>query len=268
VNRATRAAISVIEFPYPSPFSVTRARAFDASKMAAEGVNVVYTEKVHLSGYDGLLYRVRQVANGEPVERWKLGMGDEQRSVIIEATYSQSDPQALSDLLRTILLSVRWVLPEPSSWFKGLHFQITESAALKIVEREPEGLLLRAADALIPAPGPTLLVAEQSGLPDIPPDLNYKVVDIEAARQMLESEFTDIRNVGGEAIMQGELHAQEVTADARRKDDRVAVRVYALMIVDPNHHRAYFAYGAAGLASARRFMPEFQAVARSLKPTP
>jgi hypothetical protein len=40
------------------------------------------------------------------------------------------------------------------------------------------------------------------------------------------------------------------------------------MTIDPNHHRAYFAYGAADPASAKRFMPEFQAVARSLKPTP
>jgi hypothetical protein len=234
----------------------------DHKQLAKRGIKVLHTETVRLSGYEGVLQLQERGRGRDAMEVWKLLLGDMQRSMTIEASYPDKAPRAVGEQLRRALLSVRWRVGEPDK-LAGLHFSISESSLMKIAERTTGGVLLRPDEAPLPDPSPGMLVGERPLTPN-PGDIET------TAKQLLNesTEVTDIVNVSGERFQQAKLKAYELTADARRSGDGKPERIYQLLIYDPAQQRAYVAAGVVGKASAGRYMHEFQAVGRSLKPKP
>lgn len=260
-NPLTHSIISVTEFPQPSPFPLLRAQMNDKQRLKKRGVKVLRSEKVEVSGHEGQLQLERRGRGPDAVEAWRLGVGDMLQSMTIEGIYPVGAPAAVSDELRKAVLSVVWHVEQADSKFEGLHFRIKEGEFMKIAEHNPNGLLLRPDEAPLPDPAPVLVMGEMA--------MAGGPIE-EAARQLLQKtrEMTDIGHVHGEHFKVARLDAYEITATGRRSGDNLAERIYDLVIYDPSQQRAYVAVGVVGEASAKRYMHEFQDVARSLTPKP
>jgi len=260
-NPLTHASISVTEFPEPSPFAMLRQQMTDKHRLTKRGVKVLRSEKVEVSGHEGQLQLERRGRGATATEAWRLGLGDMQQSMTIEGIYPVGAPSAVSDELRKAVLSVVWHVEQPDAKFEGLHFRIKEGAYMKIAEHGANGLVLRPDESPIPDPGPILLMGEMA--------LASGQIE-EVAGELLKKskEVTDIGNVHGERLKIARLDAYELTAAGRRSGDNMPERIYELVVYDPSQQRAYVAAGIVGEASAKRYMREFQDVARSLTPKP
>jgi hypothetical protein len=258
-NPRSHATIAVTEIP--APFPQLRAQMSDHRRLAQLDVKVLHTEKVTVSGHEGLLQLERRGTKRNHKEAWRLGLGDLQQSLSIEAIFPVDAPSSVRDELRTALLSVTWRQESPDAKFEGLHFRIKESSIMKIAEHSPNGIVLRPNVAPVPDPAPILVMGEMT-LP------GGELEQVSGQLLRNTKQLTEIGNVHAERLKVGRLAAYEITAEGHRAGDRLIESIYQLVVYDPDQQRAYVAAGVMGRESAGRYMREFQDVGRSVTPKP
>ncbi|MCC2545152.1 hypothetical protein LJY25_01730 [Hymenobacter sp. BT175] len=107
---ATGASIMVNELPGSAPVMI---KNLTESALAARGMKLLHKEPVNTPGVKGMLYKIKQHANGIMYRKSILVFGDEARTLMATATY----PEAHSELeapLQASLLTCRYA-PQQSN---------------------------------------------------------------------------------------------------------------------------------------------------------
>jgi hypothetical protein len=253
-----RASIMVVELD--APFTEMEGR-LTPEAFAAQGMRVVTSEALSVDSMRGRLVAVTQEARGETFEKWALMFGDDSLTVIITATYPQS-AQSLSEPLKRAVLSARLADRAPENPLAGLNFRITEGPRLRIAGRLGNTLLLNESGQIPnPAPASPFLVVGASVS-------QVDLSDLEAfsRRRITQTvSFSRISNVTGTSVSIDGAPGYELFADAVHTESSTPVKLYQVVVAEGSHY--HLVQASAGVEQAADFMPEFQAIARSLRRT-
>jgi hypothetical protein len=254
-----RASIVVVQLE--APFAEMEGR-LTAEAFAEQGMRVRGSEQVAVDSMRGRLVAVTQEARGEAFDKWALMFGDGDVTVIITATYPQSAADSLGEPMKQAVLSARLGNQAPADPLAGLSFRITEGPRLRIATRVGNTLLLNETGHL-PNPGPAspfLAVgasASQANLDDL---------EAFARRRITQTaNFSQVSNVTGATVTIDGSPAYELFADAVHTESSTPVRLYQVVVAEGNHY--HLIQASAGVDAAADFIPEFQAIARSLRRT-
>jgi hypothetical protein len=254
-----RASIMVVELD--APFSEMEGR-LTAEAFAAQGMTVRNSEPLSVDSMRGRLVAVTQTGGGETFEKWALMFGGDSVTVIITAAYPQRLADSLSEPLKRAVLSARLTERAPADPLEGLDFRVTEGPRLRIARRI----------------GNTLLLNESGQLPNPTPASPFLVVgasvsqvdlgDLEAfARRRITqtASFSQVTNVTGTPVTIDGSAGYELFADAVHTESSTPVRLYQVVVAEGSHY--HLIQASAGVDRAADFIPEFQAIARSLRRT-
>lgn len=257
-HAASGASIQVAEVP--APFDELRA-GFTVQEMASRGMTLRASEALTIGGQDGVLLAVSQRARGIEFEKWIVVFGDNSATVMVTGTYPASAAAEMSGRVRKSVLSAR-LREGPLDPLEGLGFHVTESPRLKIATRVSNTILLNEAGNLAyPQPGSAALVIGSSVA-------TVDLSDVEAfARRRIQqiAALSDIGNVSGQPISIDGITGFELFADARHADTSLPMRVYQVVL--PEGSQYILIRGLVRADQAEEFIPQFQAVTRSLRRT-
>lgn len=251
------ASIMVTEIPGP----IAQVRAgMTKTGLAGRGMALVESEELKVGGEEAQLVRVTQSAAGVSYEKWLLLFGNARESVVVVATYKEQDASSKREPMKRAVLSARRDENTTSDRLEGLPFRIDETDTLKIANRVSNLLLLteRGIAGAVDTDSPLLVVG--ASINDV--DLSDLAAFADRRLRQIE-QVSDVAHVEGTAMEVGGLPAYELTASAADKSTGKPLRVYQLVVA---HGSTYFlAQGMVGVKRAEQFVPEFRAVARSLR---
>ncbi|WP_420126557.1 hypothetical protein [Longimicrobium sp.] len=252
---------SIVVVQLEAPFAQMEGRLTDEA-FAEQGMRVRGSEQLSVDSLRARLVAVTQEARGEAFDKWALMFGDGEVTVIITATYPQRLAPSLDEAMRRAVLSARLGDRAPADPLAGLNFRIDEGPRLRIAQRLGNTLLLNESGR-IPNPGPAspFLVV---GVSVAPSDLG----DLEAfsrRRITQTASFSRISNITGSAVTIDGSPAYELFADAVQTESSTPVRLYQVVVAEGSHY--HLIQASAGVESAAEFIPEFQAIARTLRRT-
>jgi hypothetical protein len=254
-----RASIMVVELA--APFTEMEAR-LTPEAFAEQGMRVRTSEALSVDSMRGRLVAVTQEGGGETFEKWALMFGDDSVTVIITASYPQRSADSLSEPLKRAVLSARLTDVVPADLLEGLNFRIAEGRRLRIARRLGNTLLLNESGQLPnPSPASPFLVV---GASVSQADLG----DLEAfarRRIMQTASFSQVSNVTGAPVSIDGTAGYELFADAVHTESSTPVKLYQVVVAEGSHY--HLIQASAGVDHAADFIPEFQAIARSLRRT-
>lgn len=255
-----QSSIAVTELPLP--FSEMEARLTPES-FAQQGMRLRGpSEPFAVDGMRGTLISATQEARGTTFEKWALMFGGDSMTVIVTATYPAARADSLREPMRQAVLSTRWAGDAASDPLEGIGFRVTESPRLRIARRMGNMLALNETGTLPDStPGSPLLVIGQS----------VSAVDLRdleafsAGRLRQMATVSGITNLVGEALTLDGARAYEMVADAVHTASGTPLRVYQVVLAEGSQYLLMQGMVDAGRADV--FIPEFRAVARSLRRT-
>ncbi|HVH12845.1 MAG TPA: hypothetical protein VM759_07330 [Longimicrobium sp.] len=258
-REAALASIMVSELDAPFGQMVER---LTPEAFAAQGMTVHTLDSLSLGGVPARLLSLTQEVDGVPFDKWVVMFGDDTVTTIVTAAYPSDSAASLGEPMRQAVLTARRGAP-PSDPLAGLGFQL-DLGRLRVAERMGNTLALNESGAL-----PNEDVAEPLvvvGRSVAPADLS----DLEAfSRRRVTRlgnllEFTGISGGGPVTLAIGAGY--ELYADAVDTESGTAIRVYQVVIPDGDH---YFLFqGLIGADRAHEVIPEYQALARTLRRMP
>jgi hypothetical protein len=252
---------SIVVVQLEAPFTEMEGRLTDGA-FAEQGMRVRGSEQLSVDSLRARLVSVTQEARGEAFDKWALMFGDGEVTVIVTAAYPQRLAGSLSEPMRRAVLSARLGDRAPADPLAGLNFRIDEGPRLRIAQRLGNMLLLNETGR-IPNPGPSspFLVV---GVSIAPVDLG----DLEAfsRRRITQTvSFSQISNVTGSTVTIDGSPAYELFADAVETGSSMRVRLYQVVVAEGTHY--HLIQASVSVESAAEFIPEFQAIARTLRRT-
>jgi hypothetical protein len=256
----TLASILVTEMP--APFSEMNAK-LTTEALAGGGMMVRSADSVTIGGRAGRLFSLTQEIDGVPFEKWVLVFGDDSGTAFVTGAYPQASAAALSEPIRLAVLSARRSGRPVGDPFEGIGFHIDPGSRLRIAERMGNVLALNEGGTLPnPEPdSPFLMVGSSVNEVDI--------ADVEAfsrSRVMRLGSMTEITGVtSGAPITIDGAAGWELFADAVYTESATPLKVYQVVIPEGDHY--ILIQGLVGADQAAEFIPEFQAIARTLRRT-
>ncbi|MBA4076104.1 MAG: hypothetical protein C0508_13760, partial [Cyanobacteria bacterium PR.023] len=97
IDKATQSSIMVTEMP--SPFEATTA-GFNEEGLASRSMKLASKEAVTVGDYPGILCSVKQTAYGTDFSKWILAFGDKDRTIVVTASFPDSEAEKLSASLK------------------------------------------------------------------------------------------------------------------------------------------------------------------------
>lgn len=253
------ASIMVTEIPGP----IAQVRAgMTKTGLAGRGMTLVESEETKVGGEEAQLVRVTQSAAGVTYEKWLLLVGSASSSVVVVATYKEGDAPSLRESMKRALLSTHRAAGEAGDRLEGLTFRIDETERLKIASRVSNLLILTAGGVAGPVDPENALLVVGASINDV--DLSDLAAFAERRLRQIE-QVSGVAHLEGAALEVGGLPAYELTATASDKSTAKPLRVYQLVVADGSTY--FLAQGLVGATKAGEFVPEFRAVARSLRRT-
>lgn len=252
---------SIVVVQLEAPFTEMEGR-LTAEAFAEQGMRVRSSEQLSVDSMRGRLVAVTQEARGTTFDKWALMFGDDAVTVIVTATYPRHVADSLSEPMKRAVLSARVGARAPANPLEGLNFRITEGSRLRIAQRVGNMLLLNESGRL-PNAGPEspFLVVGASVSP-------VELGDLEAfARRRITQtvSFSQVSNVSGAPVSIDGSPAYELFADAVHTESSTPVKLYQVVVAEGSHY--HLIQASAGVGAATEFIPEFQAIARSLRRT-
>ncbi len=254
---ATGSAIVVTELPGPVS-EVTAAMTEDG--LATQGMRLLESSEVSVGGRSALLLHAAQFVSGIEFEKWTLALGEQNRTVLVVATFPKAAAEQLREPLRAALLTVKWSPRVERVRTDGLPFAISESADLKITQRVSNTLLLGKPGAAVKVDPSAPLVVAGMSIHDI------AITDVESfARDRIQrtSQITGVSGIAGESVRIDGLAGYELRAEARDQASGTPLRVYQLLLA--NSRQYFLVQGLVGADQFERFLPQFRAIGRSLR---
>ena len=253
------AASSIMVTEIPAAADQLRA-AMTRDGLARQGMTLLTASPGSVSGLDATLLHVSQSAGGATFEKWMILFGDQANTVMVVATYPQALAASLSEPMKQSVLSARWDPSQSVGLFDGLTFRVAESDTLKFARRISNMIMLTEG-------GHQEQVGPSEPFAVVGTSLHQvAIADVETfSKQRLAqtTEITGLTNLQGRAITVDGLPAYELTAEANDLQSGTPLSVYQLVAAEG---QAYFLIqGLVGRAKGQRFLPEFRAIASSLR---
>lgn len=260
-REAARASIAVTELV--APFSVIAGR-LTPEAFAAQGMAVRTYDTVAVEGASARLLSLTQNATGGPYGKWVLVFGDERATVLVTATYPADAEASLGEPMKQAVLSARRSRETPADPLEGIGFTVDPGTRLRIASRMGNNLSLNETGSLpMEDKGAPFLVIGQSvaevDLGDLEAFARRRVANVGSTLQV-----TGI--TGGGPVTIGGAAGYELFADARAAEGGAAVKVYQVVLPEGSHYLLLM--GFVGAERAAEFIPEFQSIARTLRPAP
>jgi len=257
-NAESGASIMVTEVP--AAFSAVTA-GFTREQMAPRGMTLRESHAQTVEGRPALLLAITQTANGITFDKWILAFGDDSTAVLVTGTYPQASADRLGEPIRQAVLSARRSAG-PLDPFDGLGFRITEGPRLRIAKRMSNMLMLNegGTPGNLASGAPMLVVGSSLG------EVDLSNVEAFARRRLTQIDSTlRMSNVSGGPVTIDGAPGWELFADAPESQVWEPTRIYQVVLAEGSHY--ILVQGFVGPERAADFIPEFQAVARSLRRT-
>jgi hypothetical protein len=254
---ATGSSIVVTELPGPVS-EVTAAMTADG--MATQGMRLLESSETSVAGRSALLLHAAQSVSGIEFEKWTLAFGEQNRTVLVVATFPKAAGEQLREPLRAALLTVKWSPQVERVRTEGLPFAIAETPELKITRRVSNTLLLGKPGTAVKVDPADPLVVVGVSIHDI------KITDVASfARDRIQrtSQITGVSGIVGESVRVDGLDGYELRAEARDQASGTPLRVYQLLLA--NSRQYFLVQGLIGADQAEHFLPQFRAIGRSLR---
>lgn len=251
------ASITVSEVP--QPFDMYR-QNFSREAIEDRGMSVREHGRLTVDSFDGILVRGIDATGETAYEAWLLVFGDLRRSVMIIASYPERQAAGFRVEARDALLSVQWEPAMDLDPMEGLDFEIEASRRLRISGKFPDTLILtEEGRGRTSVDAPFLVVSSRPGRFDFG---NLE----EFSRQQLDQ----IDIIEQPTVVEGKLKSvagmagYEITAEATESRSGTPLGVYQLVLGEKG--AVFIVQGFVGADRAPEFLPEFRAVAESLRP--
>lgn len=255
-----RASIMVTELE--APFSLMESR-LTTQAFAREGMRMRSSEPFAVDSLRGRLIAVTQNApDGVTYDKWVLMFGDDRFTSIVTGTYPAESAGALSEPLKQAVLTSRWGSGPPADPLEGLGFRVTPGPRLRIANRTGNAIALNESGSL-PNPDPAApFVVIGSSISEV------DLTDVEAFARRRMGQIATISqtsNVTGGPVSIDGAAGYEMFADAVHAESSLPLRVYQVVLAEGRHY--ILIQGFVGADRAEDVIPEFQALARSLRRT-
>jgi hypothetical protein len=250
--------ITVLPGPY-AKISAGLTREF----MKPRGWTFLSRQEIKVDGVPGFLVHFDQPAHGDVYRKWSLVFGDERKTTMVTATFPKELEAELSARLKTAVLSVRLDQPAGDTPEALPPFTITASPKLKRITTASRTLAYTK-EGVIPVKSPTepMFIAAPSLGKGVTGDLRQfaeRRMKATAGAKRLAIKSTEPITVDG-------LEGYESLAEAEHDGSGAPLVVYQVMLFDDG---AYILMTAlVGSELRDEYLPEFKAMARSLKRKP
>jgi hypothetical protein len=253
----TGSSIMVTEIP--GPYGAVSA-GMNAEGLKTQGMTLLSSESVEVAGLSGLLLSATQEVQGRTFQKWLSFFGNDDRTVLVMATFPRASSETMSEALKRSVLSAQWQPPDSEAVsLDGLTFDIKESDQLKVSVRLGNMLLLSKGGARPPLPpdAPILSIG-----PSLSPVAIDDLEQFAKARIVQTATVEGITVLEGKAIVVAGRPAYELTASGIHDTSRVPLVVWQVVLVKGQHY--YLAQGRAVAATAETYIPEFRKIVSSL----
>jgi hypothetical protein len=259
-QEATLASIMVTELP--GAFSEMDAR-LTPEALAEGGMTVRSADSLTVGGRPGRLFALTQQVDGVAFEKWVLVFGDEDGTAFVTGAYPRESAATLSEPIRLAVLSARRSGRPVGDPFEGIGFRIDPGSRLRIAERMGNTLAINGTGTLPnDDPGAPFLVVG-------PSISEVELDDVEAFSRIRAGRLGNMLRLssitgGGPVTIDGGA-GWELFADVTDLDDETPIKMYQVVIPEGGNYILLQAFVDEARAAA--FIPEFQAIARSLRRT-
>lgn len=251
---------SVVVVRLPGPFAEVT-RGFTADGLKTQRITLRSRQNVTIDGQPGLLLNVTQDAQGTTFGKWIAATGDASQTVLVTASFPDDRSAPLSGKLKATVLSVRKDRPaKPSAPDAGLPFAITPSAKLKPASSIGKTLLYTR-DGVIPAKSPSdplFVVAPSMGKA---PMGDPKAFALKRMQQTAQTSAVVVTS--HQAVLIDGRNGFETLATAKDASSGTPLRLYQTLLFDGDEYVVM--QGLVGSEQAPVYLPEFKAMARSLR---
>ncbi|HEX6373638.1 MAG TPA: hypothetical protein VF006_32225 [Longimicrobium sp.] len=255
-REAARASIMVTEVP--AAFSLMESR-LTPQAFAGQGMVLRGSEPFAVDSLRGRLISASQQApDGVTYDKWVLMFGDDSATAIVTATYPQDSAASCSEPMKQAVLTARWSRA-PADPLGGIGFRVTTGPRLRIATRLGNSVAINETGTLPnTVPGAPLLVIGTSVA-----EVDLGDLEAFARRRLMQMPgISNYSNVSGCPLTIDGAAAHQLTADAVQTDDSTPLKLFQVVLPEGSHY--ILVQGLVAADRAADFIPEFQAIARSL----
>lgn len=250
---------SVMAVRIPGPYSKVIA-GFTREHMKARGWTLHSREEVKVDGVAGILVHFEQPAGGQVFLKWSLSFGDQQQTTMVTATFPKTRERELSARLKSAVLSTRPERAPGRDPAADLPFTIAASEKLRLTAGLSKTLAYTK-DGVIPTRSPKdpLFIAAPALGKVIAADKRQF-----AERRLYQTAHTKRLMVESTVpITIDGLHGYESLAEGEDAQSGTPLVIYQVILFDNDSY--ILMQGLVGTDLRDEYLPEFKAIARSLK---
>jgi hypothetical protein len=250
---------SIMVLSIPAPYSAVSA-GMTKEQLKKRGWSLKTRDDVSVNGLLGILVHFEQPAGDEVFLKWSFMFGDDQKTTMVTATFPKAQEPALSARLKSAVLSLRpdrATTPVPGA---DLPFTLAASEKLKISPGISRTLAYTKDGVfMIKSPDDPLFVATSSIGEAIVGDRQKF-----AEQRVLGTVHTkQIKVKSNDRITIDGLDGFESLAEADEDLSGTALVLYQVILFDEGSY--ILMQGHVGANRRDDFLPEFKAIARSLR---
>lgn len=246
----------------PGPYAELT-RGFDAAPMKEQGMTLRQKQNIKMGNLPGMLLRLSQQAFGTNYEKWIAVFGNAEQTFMVTATYPETGAKQFSAPLKAVVLSARSVGSKPDAIAESLPFTLTPSAKLKPASGIGK-MLLYTRDGTVQqrSPQDPLFIAAPSlGKVPVADRREY------AQNRLSQTAQTKVgKTLSHEPTEINGLEGFETVAEAQDARSETPLALYQVMLFDEEGY--ILMQGMVGASMREEYLPEFKAMARSLKQKP
>jgi len=260
---AAGASIMIIEMPTPYRDTVG---GLTREGLAGGNMTFVDSEPIDVSGFEGILIDVQQRFNDVDYAKWLLVSGDGSHTLLITASYPDSNAAEFREPLRAALMSATWDPTLAIDQYAGLDWTIEPPEGLHLIESPGAFLMYTESGEVSPADrgAPLYVVAPSMGR-----------TEITNIRATAEQEVLGLAQVTGIEIEQSrvftlaeldrvapnQFRGWEIVAHARDLDTGIELVVHQVMIMSASGYVRMV--GLVGVPGRAVWVERFRVTARS-----
>lgn len=250
---------SIMLTKIPAPFDEV-SKGFAPEHMKPRGLIYRSKEELKIGQVPAVLVHFEQTQLFTVYGKWALVFGDAKRTIMVTATYPKADAKDLEPAIKAAVLSTQLDDSPAISAAEALPFTLTPSKKLVACEAQPRSLTYNR-DGKIPATAPDdpMFIAA----PSLGKGLILSRKGLAQRRIQQLPGLQDVKLQSTEEITIDGLKGFEVTATAVDQKTGGAMQVYEVILFEDGGY--ILALGLVGEKHAAEFLPEFKAMAESIR---
>jgi hypothetical protein len=256
-HRESQSSIMALSIPAPAK---KLSAGFTKEAISSRGWVFRDRQEIKIDGVPGVLVHFEQAAGGKVFLKWSVVFGDEDRSTIITATFPKELEKKESARLKAVLLTTRLERVEKPAPGTDLPFSLVPSKKLKSTTGISKTLVYTK-EGTFPARSPRdplFIVTQSVGKPGAG---DQKTFAERRLRQTAHTKELSIRS--SENIAVDGFKGYETIAEAKDEKSDTPLVVYQVMLFRGDSY--VIMQGLVGVEHCDEYLPEFKAMARSLK---